>query len=628
MNKTLGAAALLLLLALVGACDRDAAAQNEPTSRVSTMEPTDGLTAFRSEAELRRFLQARTRNASDRRAEYSDDAVAVATPPAASVAQEAPAGQDGVTNTQEVGVDEGGIVKRRGDLLVILRRGRLFTVSTAGGDLRAVDSIDAFPPGVAPNNDWYDEMLVSGDRVIVVGYSYGRGGTEVNRFRLSPDGRLSFEDAHHLKSNDYYSSRNYATRLIGNRLILYTPLYLSWERDPIEALPGLRRWTGDAEAPWRPTASAGRIYVSARDRADPDAAVDTLHTVTTCDLSAPTLSCEATGVLGAESRNFYVSPRAVYVWLTGRGADGEPAPAAVTRLPLDGGRPATAGVRGAPVDQFSFREDAADGVLNVLVRSDGGGDAMWSPEFGEGAVALLRLPLRAFGDDRGEVGRERYRPLPAPGRQAWTLRNRFVGRWLLYGGGDGGSADGGGQQRAFAVPLGGGRVAELPTPHAVDRIEAMGPDALLVGGADGDLMLSAVELSDGGGPRLSTPWTVRRAQEAESRSHGFYYRPDDASGARGVLGLPITRPRGAGLLFLRRADRAFSGLGELTSRGETSADDGCRVSCVDWYGNARPLFLGERTFALMGYELVEGRIGAGAVAEVRRLDFTPQRRRG
>ena len=27
---------------------------------------------------------------------------------------------------------------------------------------------------------------------------------------------------------------------------------------------------------------------------------------------------------------------------------------------------------------------------------------------------------------------------------------------------------------------------------------------------------------------------------------------------------------------------------------------------MDWYGNARPIFIGDRTFALLGYELVEG----------------------
>ena len=104
--------------------------------------------------------------------------------------------------------------------------------------MRPVDSINAFPPGVSGQGDWYDEMLLLGDRVIVVGYSYARGGTEMNRFRLDPDGRLRFEDAYHLRSNDYYSSRNYASRLIGNRLVFYTPLYLDWDDDPLEALPG------------------------------------------------------------------------------------------------------------------------------------------------------------------------------------------------------------------------------------------------------------------------------------------------------------------------------------------------------------------------------------------------------
>jgi len=51
------------------------------------------------------------------------------------------------------------------------------------------------------------------------------------------------------------------------------------------------------------------------------------------------------------------------------------------------------------------------------------------------------------------------------------------------------------------------------------------------------------------------------------------------------------------------------------ARGEDAAvvADGCQASCVDWYGNSRPIFVGSRTFALMGYELVEGRVDAGHV---------------
>src|SRR4029434_3754369 len=99
-------------------------------------------------------------------------------------------------------------------------------VSIAGGQMEPIDSINAYPPGVDARDDWYDEMLLSGDRVVVIGYSYARGGTEINRFRIDREGRLSFQDAYQLSSGDYYSSRNYTSRLIGNRLIFYTSLWL------------------------------------------------------------------------------------------------------------------------------------------------------------------------------------------------------------------------------------------------------------------------------------------------------------------------------------------------------------------------------------------------------------------
>jgi hypothetical protein len=166
------------------------------------------LASFKSDADFLAFLQKRRTEREERMANEPPPPPAPPPPPVAAspmAAQEAAsaemvvtgsrASSDKITNTQEADVDEGGIVKKRGDLLVILRRGRLFTVSIAGGQMRPVDHINAFPPGITGGGDWYDEMLISGDRVIVIGYSYARGGTEVNRFRLSPDGRLRFEDA-------------------------------------------------------------------------------------------------------------------------------------------------------------------------------------------------------------------------------------------------------------------------------------------------------------------------------------------------------------------------------------------------------------------------------------------------
>ena len=68
----------------------------------------------------------------------------------------------------------------------------------------------------------------------------------------------------------------------------------------------------------------------------------------------------------------------------------------------------------------------------------------------------------------------------------------------------------------------------------------------------------------------------------------------------------------------------FREVGELGSDPDKAVDDKCRASCVDWYGNARPLFLRGRVFALLGYEIVEGAVDTGRIREVRRVNFAPQ----
>ena len=81
--------------------------------------------------------------------------------------------------------------------------------------------------------------------------------------------------------------------------------------------------------------------------------------------------------------------------------------------------------------------------------------------------------------------------------------------------------------------------------------------------------------------------------------------------------LACARPRARrlGVRALR-----FQQLGSLRSGTARAVDDHCVASCADWYGNARPIFWRGRVFALMGYELVEGSVGA-SVRELRRVDF-------
>jgi beta propeller domain-containing protein len=534
-----------------------------------------------------------------------------------------------VTNVQHAGVDEGGIVKVHGRHLVVLRRGRLFTVEL--GSLRPVASIDAFGPGIDPSYAWYDEMLISEDRIVVVGYSYARGGTELVVFEIDAAGRLRYRDTYHLRSNDYYSARNYASRLIGRTLVFYTPLTLPLDAHaPLRGMPAMRRWEDDAtEAGFRPIYTPRRIYGPALPLTGGQA---TLHTVTTCDLAGAKLDCRATGVMGPEARVFYVSGAAVYVWMSRWNPHGDWDPRSVLcRMPLTGGDPRAVFVSGGPVDQFSFLEEAA--YLNVLLRSNTAGDAMWRSERAQSAeTALLRLPLSAFREEIHEVAAARYRNLPGQGNDG-AFHNRFVGDYVLYGTGDGWfDAEDEDTGTLHAVRFrDGDAVHRLRLGHSVDRIEAMGSGALVVGttGDDEDLGFSTIAL--GREPRLVDRYLRRHAAQAETRSHGFFYKAQGRG--RGMLGLPVAaagRPGyehlfqdAASVLFLRDEALHLRELGELAPQPEEDPDDGCRASCVDWYGNARPLFVGERIFALLGYELVEGRLADGRIQERRRASFAP-----
>ena len=153
---------------------------------------------------------------------------------------QADAQSDAITNVQTQGVDEGGIVKKLGDYLIVLRRGRIFSIEAGKNALRPVSSINAYGPGISPQGAWYDEMLISGRTIVVIGYSYARGGTEVGLFQIDAAGKLSYRNTYHLRSNDYYSSRNYASRLIGKQLIFYSPMSVRLYGDAADSLPAVR----------------------------------------------------------------------------------------------------------------------------------------------------------------------------------------------------------------------------------------------------------------------------------------------------------------------------------------------------------------------------------------------------
>jgi len=637
--KRIAVAAIGLGFMVLGAVScahesRDGISTKVPTvyAAAPVKETAKTMTAFHSDAELSRYLHELA--AKQRRVMRMYDGVALSAslPAPASAAKEAKvsAGADqdeSITNVQHTGVDEGGIVKVHGNYLVVLRRGRLFTVSIEDGDLRPTSVVDAFGPDINPNGTWYDEMLVSKNTIVVIGYSYERGGTEVGLFHIDDAGKLTYRSTYHLRSNDYYSSRNYASRLIGSKLIFYSPLYVNpGAEDPFGAFPAVRKWHKGASATeFKRIVPATQVY-------KPEYVVDydysvALHTVTVCDLASGDFDCKATSVIGPSGRVFYVSPHAVYIWVTSwtYGEKEVHTKSMVYRMPLDGSAPSALRVSGSPVDQFSFLE-SEDGFLNVLVRSDGSGDGMWSAEVTRGRSALMRVSIDSFTDGSAEVPAASYRRLPTP--YGYAFQNRFVGDYLLYGAGSGwGYPQKSERARLYAVRWANGDVHPVILEHGVDRIEAMGSDAVVVGSDGKDLHFTAVRLGDV--PSAVDDYVEKGASQGELRSHGFFYKPEDEDS--GMLGLPISVPGRAGyrhlfensaaIVFLRNDALHFEELGQLGAQPEKAKDDGCRASCVDWYGNSQPLFLRGRIIALLGYEMVEGTVERGQIREMLRVNY-------
>ncbi len=592
------------------------------------------LRAFKSERDLKKFFAKITKKrlgvgygtGSGSGSGMGDTSSASAV---VTVASAAPA--ESITNTQHASVDEGGIVKMHRNHLVILRRGRLFTVAIGDGSLRPVASIDAFGPDIDSNGSWYDEMLISGDNIVVIGYSYDRGGTELGLFKIEADGGLKYRATYHLRSNDYYSSRNYSSRLIGDKLIFYSPLNVNvYDEDLASSFPALRRWHKEAkESEFRRIVEATKIY-------RPESGVDyeddlTLHTVTTCDLSGAEMKCDAVSVMGPSGHSFYVSPRSVWVWAAAWDSDEEKERnrSILIRMPFDEPHPSALRVSGSPVDQFSFLEEESGASLNVLVRSESEGDGMWKAEVGEGDIALLRVTLNDLADGSTAARRSSYRALEkVPG---YTLQNRFIGDHLLYGAGanwgEPSNTVGG---IVHVVNWKTGTRSKLTLPHDVDRLDQLAGQAIVIGANSNDLYFSSVALR--GLPRLVDTYKLEGASQGETRSHGFFYKPESGDG--GVLGLPVTysgrpgyrqlREGSASIIFLRNDSLRFSEIGRLASGPAEALNDNCKASCVDWYGNARPIFAGGRIFALLGYEIVEGTLRSGRIEEVRRADFAPR----
>lgn len=566
-----------------------------------------------------------------------------------------------ITNNQMAGVDEGDIVKQIGQYLIVLQDGRLFVIDTkagGGADLALVDRADVYRGRGSAT--WYDEMLVQGDRIIVTAYSYREGASEVSVFRLGEGGRVRREGVFLITSNDYYSTTNYATRLVGDSLVVYTPYSLDrWNGFGGRGgrWPTVRRWLPQEErravlASGTALFDAPQIYRPVRDILYPQ-----VHSVSVCPLaplgSGRDLACRTTAFVGPEKSELYVTTDHVYLWTNASAQErprgvrrgcgpGEPdglrdvAPATLYRVPVAGGPLEVLAALGRPIDQFSL--EANETRLRGLIRFD----SLRCTPTGrdEPVLAFLSTPLDRFGPRLRELPEDLYTDLPPT--ESFAIANRFTDRYLVYGSLARSRYTPGDEDfravpaRTFAVPVDRPlAVRRVAVPHNVLRAERAGNDIVLTGYRDRTgLRISLVDLDRT--PRVASTAHLRNRFESEGRSHAFNSLMEgDGSGIMGIPTVyrandrPVTRSEGSDVSYLT----ADSG-GRLAAVGELAADGRgrnpayrCEVSCIDWYGNSRPIFTDGRVFGLSGTELIEGRVEGERIREIRRVDLTAEPRR-
>src|SRR6185503_16567518 len=148
---------VLSLVTVVSLIAMLAAYNNHPVSGIATASPAPAkakktMRSFGSDEELKAYLKklAEEQRRVARRGQAEADASGAPAPAttnnqATGLAKAGEASKDeSITNTQHAGVDEGGIVKLHGDHLVVLRRGRLFTVAVGDNSLKPISTVDAF----------------------------------------------------------------------------------------------------------------------------------------------------------------------------------------------------------------------------------------------------------------------------------------------------------------------------------------------------------------------------------------------------------------------------------------------------------------------------------------------------
>lgn len=515
-------------------------------------------------------------------------------------------GNESVTNTQEAGVDEGGLVKRVGDFLLVLRDGVLYSVRIVRDGLEVLELADALAVNMEQDGEevWYDEILSYQSTVLLLGFNYGNDPevTELVVFDVAPDGQLQRQARLWLGSGDYFSSENYGARLIGDRLLLSLRQEMALDDEPEAVMRWQRR---DVDKPrWQPLLDLGELHVPVFDLEWP-----IIHALLSCSVEGlrhGALVCDRFGAVGNYPALVYASPRVAYLAL-GHAWRDEKRKTTVFRLPIDDWQAAThAAVEGVVESPLQF----ADRDNGLYVAAEAGPSSV--SDGSRHPVSHLPVHRFAFGSESNPV---------AP---AWTVNLPYPEASIRFGD----DAVWFAPERPWwnvppvpgpivVHPLDGSAQQQFETGFWTDLLQPIPGGMLLFGHGLGDeagfLLGLAGKTATGVG--LLDRYVPDGVEMSEMRTHAVNLatQPDGSL----LLGWPVSGRQGdeSALMFAAVTGQRLAARGVLDF---TDMPD-LATQSVAWYGESRVVFLGHRLIAFSGDAVIEGRLLGEQVQPVRSL---------
>jgi hypothetical protein len=530
---------------------------------------------------------------------------------------------DSGTNNQESGVDEGGLAKRSGDHLFILRDDYLHVLRVRRDGVAVLDypsRLSVLDPGER-DEAWYDEILVHDHDVILVGFNYAADASEILHFRLDEGDRLTRLGRYAIRSSDYFSGENYATRIVGDDLVFVLSMALDDVLDG--AWPS---WTRrDTSTPaWHPLLEPDDVFLPLVIAEDP-----VLSMVLECPIAEGLAleRCRARAVIAPDAGTHYVTGHAVYLavseWPPEFYRDVATSVmdfdrywalrhqrwTSIYRFPFGADRGVSvARIDGEIDDQFQFKE--RDGVLF----------AAGEIQYGEEREDLrTEVRLRRIADADFSVKPEGLAPLLSRTERRGSLEAmRFDDErlWMSFEHSDRDLSE------LIVAPLNGAASNARVLDFAACRLQPVGAGMIAMNSWAPPATIAYLRDTDGH-LQIDTQRLPGFEIDAD-RSQAFNFR---AMGDYGTLmTVPIDPSREHHSGGTRRSDFAFLGLKDerLTEIGVLDMQafgerNSCANGCDDWYGDARAIPVDGRWIFLSGDLVLEAELRGDKLQPLRSL---------